>query len=140
MNKLSIELRPSRYLAAFLLLTHGGVILIFLLLNHTWWAQWIVSLSMVISFWILIREYITRQSRWSVLKMRMDADGIWYLTMRSGKEFKAYLKGDSFAAEKLLILNFRLEGLKKSISVIIFSDAVDRKTFQTLRIWLNLKR
>lgn len=140
MKKLSIELRPSRYLAAFLLLTHGGVILMVLFLSIAWWAQWIVSLSMVISFWILIRCYVTRQSRWSVLKMRLESDGSWHLKMRSGEELKASLKGDSFSAEKLLILNFRLENSKKPISVIIFNDALDKKTFQALRVWLNLRR
>lgn len=140
MRKLSIELRPSRYLAAFLLLTHGGVILMFLFLNIAWWGQWIASLSMVTSFWILIRQYVTRRSRWSVMKMRLEEDGSWYLILRSKKECKASLKGDSFSSEKLTLLNFRLEQLNKSISVIIFSDAVDKKTFQALRIWLNLRR
>lgn len=140
MKKLSIELRPSRYLAAFLLLIHGGIILMFLFIRIAWWAQWIISLSMVTSFWILFRQYVTRQSQWSVLKLWLESDGGWYLRMRSGKELKANLKGDSFSSEKLLILNFLLEDSKKPVSVLIFSDASDKKTFQALRVWLNLRR
>ncbi len=139
MKKLSIELRPSRYFAAFLLLTHGGAILILLFAPWSWWGQWIASFAVVISFCMLFRRYIARQSRWSVLRARVENDGIWYLKMRSGKEYKAYLKGDSFSGEKLLVLNFRLENIRKNIPVIIFSDALDKKTFQALRTWLNLR-
>jgi hypothetical protein len=139
-----VTLKPSRYHAAFLLLTHGGALLILPFLHIAWWIYSLISLIVIINFLYLFRRYITRRSKWSTLAMRVESNGCWHLSFRNKQvnkqkvEIGARLKGDSFSSEKLLILNFELEKNKKNISVVIFNDSVDRQTFRHLRTWLNL--
>tara|TARA_R110000868_G_scaffold84822_6_gene238934 strand:- start:4617 stop:5042 length:426 start_codon:yes stop_codon:yes gene_type:complete len=134
---LQLDIHPSRYLLAIILLTHIAVMLLLLHLPIQWWAIILIECCIVGSFIHSIRYYIVRRFDAAVTKVWCDSHNQWFLLTRSGEEIKVKLLGDSVSSNFLILLNVRIVKNNKRQSILIFNDAVKKSDFRRMRSWLT---
>jgi len=139
MMRPELHLRPSRYLAALLLLIHGGAILCLLLVRLPWWVSLLGGIAVVYSFMSTFQHHVALRRPRSVLKCWVDLDNKWQLQLRNGKTSAAQLKGNSVVTNLIIILNFKLEEKTQTMTVLICPDAVRPEAYRHLRAWLLAK-
>ncbi len=137
---LVLELRPSRYLFAYLLILH---LLLFLALAMPLAIPALLHVVLVSgvagSFvWHLLRYLPQRQLR-QQQRLVWQSDGNWQIESSHGQVSAAGLCPDSWLSAWLVILRLRLENGRR-ISIPILPDSLETDTFRRLRSRLSQAR
>lgn len=157
-NKFNLILRPSRYF--FTLISGLHLVLIFLIcLADLDWIKFTVMLFLsAISYCYLIRKYIYRKNKFIVKHLWQD-DNInnlskWKLKLNSNIVHSVDLIHNAYVSNYLIILYFSIKDLdksnntsnllnilnfykKKTVSVLIFPDMIDKKDYHRLKLFLT---
>jgi hypothetical protein len=137
---IQLDIHPSRYFLAFILLTYFGAMLLLLALPLHWWAMLLIEVCLVGSFIHSTRKYIMRRLPETVIKVWVNEHKTWFILRRDGQTLEVKLMNDSMSSQLFVILNFKgLSGTEKGkkFSVVIFSDSVELSAFRRLRAWLH---
>ena len=148
---ISIRLRPSRQVAAFLLLLYGAALLALVLIHIAWWVNLLGGCLVVLGFAASFQHSVMHKAPHSVVGLEVGEGAHWRLTLRSGEVKKAHLQGpSSVVTNMLLVLNFKVmpesgpakpgsakQRGKSHYSVLICPDMVDQATFRRLKLWLS---
>jgi toxin CptA len=59
---------------------------------------------------------------------------------RSGHRFAGSVLGSTFVAPWLMVIRFRLHGIRFPRNVVLMPDATDRETSRAARVWLRWRR
>jgi hypothetical protein len=141
---LQLNLHPSRYLLAFILLTHIGAMLLLLALPLQWWAMLLIECCLIGSFIYSVKKHIVRTDPKTIVKVWVDENNKWYCLQRDGETLEAKLRGDSVSSQPVVILNFDLNVLDKNqkpttkkTTVLVFPDSVTKPEYRRLKAWMN---
>lgn len=132
---LRLEPRPSRRLAGYLALAHGGALsfLPWLPLNAA--AGSLLAILIALCF---ARSYTSRvlmRGGRDIVGLMWTREGDWRLFERGGGERVCRLRADSHAHPALTVLNFSGE---RRCSVVLLPDSLDGEAYRRLRVRLGL--
>jgi len=134
-TSLRINLRRSRILAGFILVSHGGAIVLSLV-SLPLWQGTVLSLVIVLSLIYLLKRHGLLPGADTITCLMWDNNNDWLVITRSGKEYHASLQRPVYLQVRVVILNFKIN--KRRRPIIILPDMVDRESFRQLRVRLQL--
>jgi hypothetical protein len=133
--ELPIAIRPSRWLAVVLYITHIGAILILLVTGLPLVVRSLLIGAVIINLWVTTRSILLQKSLRSPVQLLLNAAGEWYLTMSNGDVHEVALRPGAFVHPWLVVLPFR-RGSRRPV-VILTPDVVDKDLFRRLRVRLK---
>ncbi len=161
-KKLYLALRPSRIFFTVISGVHLLALIIASISELSWIYLGLMFLTLAISYYFLIRKYIYRTSRYSVIKLWQDenvADPmVWQLQLANHKTISTRLQPKGYLSSFIIIMEFkyiketgRLSNYKfynllnkllnkldfKKIPVIILPDMLDHSDFHQLTLYLT---
>lgn len=127
----------SRKLAFWIIAIYVGLIIACLSLP----LSWHVSLSVILfsgvrSLYGFFKNVWRNHPRAIVAISQLDDDN-WELVTRKGERLTGQIKGDSFISPLMLSLHFKVTERWFRVHVVIFNDAVPKKEFRRLRVYLK---
>ena len=131
----TVEIRPSRWLACYVLSVYAAACLVIIILPV---SPWVVGAALSVLLLSNVANYRTRvslRSRRAVVMLNRHTDGTWQLCQTSGVSCQARLLPDSYLHPELLVLNFRLDNGKRR-SVVLMRDSADATCLRRLRVEL----
>lgn len=134
-----LQLRPhrSRWLAGFILFSHGGAILL-ALISLPLWAALLLSLGIAYSLVYTLNQHVLMRDPDTVSELIWDSNGDWRLIARNGTSINAQLLKSTYLHAKIVILNFVVNSRNRSI--ILLPDALDPDSFRRLRVRMQLEK
>lgn len=133
-----IELRPSKIFAVILILIYSGATICLNLSAVPIYLKIIFTLFIMIIFLFNFNKIVLLKNEKSLQVITADKKHQWHLINRAGKIFSAQICGDSICTRWLVILNFRVTGIKKILSILVFPDATTTEDFRRLRAYLRI--
>ena len=127
----ALTLRPSRYLAAYLITAHGLALTV-LLFPLSIPAPVLVFIPIAVLFSFIH----TWRNRESIVALRAPAeDGLWHLQTRHGQTELARL-GECFVTPWLIALRFKTPS-RKNYSVVVLPDSGVVDEIRRMRVYLR---
>lgn len=133
---LLLERRPSPRLALALVLFHCGAWGILWAVPLALWIKLALAATVGLSLVRSLREHALVLGQRAVTRMIWEPSGTWLLE-RNGRLEPARLLRGSFVHPRLAVLDFVLEP-RRTCSVALPQDGVDRESFRRLRVRLAL--
>jgi len=138
---LNLKLHTSRIYKTVLVILYLAVtfcVLIIIPVTHPVLLLVIPVLSY--SAYYYFKRYIFLSADNSVISVSHTISGDWLLGLRNNEALYVELGNDSYIHPLLVILNFKVVGRYRRISVLLFNDACDEKQHRELRCRLKLSR
>ena len=134
---LAVDIRPSRWLACYVLSVYVTAGLVVIVLPVSPWIISIALIVLLLSGTATFRVRVNLCSRRAVVALNRYADGTWQLRLADGTLHQARLLPDSYLHPELQVLNFRLDnGMRRS--VVLMRDSADPASLRRLRVGLAL--
>lgn len=130
-----LELQSSKILALILIAVHGGALMSLNISSLPIAIRMILAALIVLSGVLTLNKYHFLQN---IVGIKTDKKNQWSLINSSGEIISAQLKGDSICTQWLVILNFRVQDVKKIYSIVILPDSLDHDNFRRLRAYLRV--
>lgn len=137
---LHLELRPSSRLASAVLLVHGGALAILIPLALPPATLVALAAALLGSLTWLFPIHVSMRSAHAIRRLVWEPDGVWRLWTTNGNELTGNLLHTSYSHPQWVILNFQIEGQRRSRAVVILPDSLDRDTLRRLRARLRHAR
>lgn len=139
-DALTLTLKPSRYLAGFIIGLHSLVIVITLLTPA---FPFIARLAMAgivgLSLWRSMRLQYWHKDKNSITQITWQADQSWLISTPEYQDLSVQLASSSFVSRKAWVLNFQHEEYGR-FNAIILPDSIDSKAAQAFRMrWFSAK-
>lgn len=135
---IAIHLRASWRLTLLLGVAAGAAILSLWPLALPLPVKIVLGAAVAAGFLLHLWRDALRRLPGSVVTVELADDGC-VLTDRAGRVRRGTLRGDSFVSSFLTVVNCRLPGRPRRVSVVILPDAADAEEFRRLRVWLRWK-
>ncbi len=135
---LNLELGPSRWLAALLVVAHGGALGLLVLLPLAWWWRIFLAGALLLSLGLTLNRHALRRGERAITRLVWDSDDTWLLIHADGKEQRAQLKPGSYVSPWLVLLNFGGGRFGGQQSVVLLADALDAESLRKLRARLQM--
>ena len=135
LTPLTVKLKPSRILAAILLIAHAlsGVLLATLPFPIEFKLLGIASILIACIYYV--RRYALLNTQSAVRELRMLSDN--KLEIFRTKWQSAELVGEQFVHPLLTIIRCRVEADRWPVSIVVLSDMLDTENFRMLRVRLK---
>ncbi len=134
---LSLEIRPSRYLAFYVLGVYTAAGLVVIALPVSAWFKCALLGGVFLFCIVTYRTRVSLRNRRAVVGLSRQTDGAWQLRFADGAAQQARLLQDSYLHPELLVLNFRFAAGKRR-SVVLVRDSTDSVGLRHLRVALAL--
>lgn len=134
------NLRPSRILAAILVLAHGAAIAMVVLAGLPLWPALIAIAALVASLVYDVRQTALLRAPDAVSAFEITADDKFSIQTRSGECLECEVLGSTYVTYFLTILNLKAIDSGKNKRAVILPDSLDAEDFRKLRVWLRWKR
>jgi len=132
-----IQIGRSRWLLFYLGFIHAVMLITLLnLAISSAWLVFCISL-LVFSFIYSCREYQWLKNSKVVKEIKRDASGLWQLEYLNGKTQEELKLQHSFVSVNLVILHLKSSSRWSCLPIVILGDAVDKKLFRQLRVYLK---
>ena len=135
----SIRLRPSRILAAMLLLAHGGAAAAVIASGMPRELQAVLVLLLVANAGLAARRAALLRSPDSVIALEIAPDDALSIQTRRGDRIGCEVLGSSYVASFLVVLNLRGKDDGGTRRAVMLPDSLDPEDFRKLRVWLRWK-
>lgn len=135
---LRIRPRPSLRLASFLVLAHGGTLLLL------WTLAVATGLKLAVAALVLLdmlhgwRRHVRRSGAGVVDEVILQTGGQWLLQFPGREPLPAGLLPDSYVHPWLIVLRFRHRD--GCCSLVLLPDMIDRDCHRRLRVRLAMER
>lgn len=126
-------------LAAALLLAHGVAIALVLVVNMPMWLESIVIAALIINLGLEMWRNALKHNADAVVAIEVASDNALSIQTRRGDWVECAVRGDTYVASFLVVLNLRRLDNGRRKSVMILPDAIDTEDFRKLRVWLRWK-
>jgi hypothetical protein len=161
-NKLNLTLRPSRFFFTLISGLHLLILSLACVSTIKWLFLVIVLISVVLSYSFLIKKYIYKSNKYSVLSLFQDENSLdpnkWIINFSKQKDAQARLQPNGYISNFFIIIHFEVNNnskiakklisynwlkivhkklSKKMISVIIFPDMLNYSDYHQLRLFLT---
>ncbi len=130
------KLRPSRYLAAVLVVVHGSALAVLFPLTLPVWAKAALAIVILFSLAYHLRRDALLSSRIAVMALLLEEEQA-VLTLRGGDQLAGQVLRNTLVTPFLTVLNVRPQGARLARSVVILPDSMDAETFRQLRVRLK---
>lgn len=140
MANLSFTLKSSRLLFIWLLLIHGGAIMILFCLPLAWWFTGILLSGCLLSLYYNIRVHAWRNHKTTINKFWRTETNQWQLQDNHGAIYPAELRKDHLRTRYWVLLNFQRSKPHARKSLLIPRDALDVESFRRIRVHLWQQR
>lgn len=128
--------RPSRYLAAILIVAHGAAGLALLLVPASLWLAFPAMCLLLASFAYHLRRHAWLRASSACIALRFEAEGV-QLMMGNGAQLEGEISADSFVTPMLTIINVLVPAQRARCSIVILPDSMGREAFRQLRVRLR---
>ena len=138
---LHLELKTSQTFAALLVALHviAGLSIAVVIPFDSF--GWLLLIPLFIySAYYYFKRYVFLSAHNSVIALSQSIDGDWLLILRDQSEHYVDLCDDSYVHPLLVILNFKIEGDYRRISLPLFRDALGKEQHRQLRCRLRLSK
>lgn len=135
-----INLRPSRILAAILVLAHGAAIAMVILAGMPLWLELIAVAALVASLAFNVRQSVLLRAPDAVIGIEIAPDDKFSIQTRRGAWIECEVLGSTYVISVLTILNLRRTDSGRIARAVILPDSLDAEDFRKLRVWLRWKR
>lgn len=134
---IDLRLRPSRYLAVFLFVTHGAALAALAAVSTSYVVAALLAGGIITSFVYYFRRHIQLRGARAVRRAVWTEEGDWLLTTAAAQTRTVRLLPGAYVAEKLVVLPFQ-DDAKRRYTVILLPDNVDARTFRQLKVRLRM--
>lgn len=135
-----VYLKPSRQLAALLIVMHGTMVPLVGLLSTAWLFKLAILGLLVVSLYYYLNRYALLRASKAVIALKLVDVGNCELVMRDGTKFTCTVSGQSYVSARLTVLILQPLEHWAQRSVVILPDSTDADTFRRLRIILRWQR
>ena len=132
-----LTLRPSRRLAAILILAHVATGGLLLALSLPSWLTATVSVILLFSAVCCVRRYALLCGPGAITALAFSNREAIQLTLRDGSTHAGHVLGSSTVGTALAILNIALAGRRRPVHVLLLGDSLAAEDFRRLRVWLR---
>ncbi len=132
---IDVIFKPSRALAALLLVAHGASAVLVSITPLPLWIKTIALAAIALSAWYNVRRYALLATHNAVRRLRILASGDVEIE-RANRE-RATLTGEQFIHPRLTIIRCRTDSNRRPIAIVIVPDMLDPETFRALRVRLK---
>ncbi len=133
----SLTLRPSRRLAAILILAHAATGGLLLALPLPSWLTAAASLMLLASAVWCVHRYAMLRGPGAITALAFSDRETIRLTLRDGSTHTGHVLGSSTVGTTLAILNIALAGKRLPVHVVLLGDSLAAEDFRRLRVWLR---
>ena len=134
---ITIEIRSSRWLLLFILVTHmAATVVVFWLLSVSLWAVALL-VAVLFSGYQAWKRFVALNAPQTTVRLKMTATGRCTLYDPLGRCYPARLLGSSFISPRVTVLNFSL-GHWRRRHLVLLPDNVDPEEVRRLRVCLRL--
>ena len=134
---ISIDLGFSKWIAAYLLISHLLATVLLFLLDLGNYFAWVLIPLIFFSFIQHWWRYLKQKQPNSVIGVDWSNDKGWRLRLKSGKKLKAELAPTSLVSRLLVVLHFKTEAEGRQ-RVAIAGDAIDANQLRRLKVLLQM--
>ncbi len=134
-----LVLRPSRFLAALLLLLHIAALLGLLPIRLPLGLKLILAAVVAASGVVSLRRHALRVAGISVRELILKADGAVEGTQGDGSRFEAKVSLQSTIWPWLIVLLLERPGSPRLRPLVVLPDALPAEELRILRSWLRWK-
>lgn len=139
MNELSIQLRPSRQLAALLSLAHCTAAGVFWPLALPVAVKILITLLLAGSLYYYLRRYAWLVSPQSIVSLHLTGRNACRIRMGTSEYFNTTIDASTFVASYMTVLCLKMEQAYRYRTVVILPDSIEPDNFRQLRVWLRWK-
>lgn len=132
-----IRPRPSRRLAALVLVAHGAALAVVFAIPLDWYWRVLLAAAVVGGLARALGAHVLYLAPRAVREATWDSDGTWTLTLVSGEREKASLLPSTYVTARLLVLSFRC-GRWRHRALVLTTDALEPNLLRRLRVRLRL--
>ena len=136
----TISLRPSRILAATLVLAHGAAIAMIVMAGMAPWLDALAIAALVASLVFSVRQSALLRATDAVIGLEITSDDKFSIQTRRGGWIECEVLGSTYVISFLAILNLKRTDSGKITHAVILPDSLDAGEFRKLRVWLRWKR
>ncbi len=137
---LKISLRPSRILAAILVLAHGAAMALVALAGMPLWLESIALAALVANLVFDVRQSALLRAPDALVALEITSDNQFSIQKRRGEWIACEVLGSTYVASFLTILNLKATDSGRTTRAVILPDSLDAEDFRKLRVWLRWKR
>lgn len=146
MPALQLQLKPSKLFFIIMFVIVGGAFVSIFCSYLPYYIQFLLAALVLIYGGHLITGTVLLKKQSAIMVLTAQADQYWVLKERSGKEYPAFLCGDSTRFPGVSILRFKLarpqEGVigffKKRCNVLVFYDSINSICYRRLQMKLGI--
>lgn len=136
----TISLRPSRILAATLVLAHGAAIAMVVLAGMAPWLVALAIAALAASLVFNVRKSALLRAADAVIGLEITSDDKLGIQTRRGGWTECEVLGSTYVISFLAILNLKKMDSGRITHAVILPDSLDAEDFRKLRVWLRWKR
>ena len=136
---LSIQRKPSYWLAIILSLAHLAAAVILWTLVLSLGIKLTVTVALIISLIYYLRQDALLTANSAVIAFELSDEMQCTLTTRSGESIVCSILSSTFVAPYLTVLNLKPAEKLFMFSVVILPDSINAEEFRQLRVWLRWK-
>jgi toxin CptA len=138
-NNLILKINVSRSLAAILVLTHLGAMILVAVAPVAWPLRPGVWALLVWSLYRSVRRHALRRGPDAVEEIEIDAAGELSVRLAGSATWRTGRLAASFVHPWLMLVSLRLDGRKWPVHVVAAADAVEPGVFRRWRVALRLR-
>jgi toxin CptA len=132
-----LTLRPSRRLAAILIVAHAAAGGLMLALSLPPWLTAAGSVMLLVSAVRGVHRYALLRGPGAITALVFSDREAVDLTLRDGSTQDGRVLGSSTVGTSLTILNIALVGKRLPVHVVLMGDSLAAEEFRRLRVWLR---
>jgi len=132
-----LTLRPSRRLAAILLVAHAAMGGLLLALSLPAWLMAAAGVMLLASAVWCVQRYALLHGPGAIVTLAFSDREAIRLTLRDGSTHHGHVLGSSTVGTTLTILNIALTGKRLPVHVVLLGDSLAVADFRRLRVWLR---
>jgi len=136
MQKINLQLKPSRIFISLIGLVMWGSLALTIGLPIDWVLKIVLIISVLVyGTWILWIVGLMKGAN-SIVGLQLLADGSCSLRYPLCT-IEAEMMGDSTVTTVVCVLRFSVQGKRLKASCVVFKDSVERKMYRELLVWLR---
>lgn len=134
--ELDVLLKPSRMAVVYLITVHAIAGIVWLLLTPSGWLKWLVLMLIVLSAGFYLPDRTLSKSQFRQMQWQ---SGEWYLIDIDNHRRQMLGLQSAFVSQLFVIMRFQ-DRNKRCLSLVVWSDALDKTAFRRLRVYCRDQR
>ena len=135
---LAFSLKKSKLFFFFMLFILSGALTSIFCSYLPYYMQLLLA-ALALSYGARLMKMVLLKEQKAIIAFSCREDQTWLLKERSGKEYSAFLCGDTIQSSLVCLLRFKTlrENRIEKISAVVFYDSLDALAYRRLQLRLN---